>query len=169
MTYPPQQPDPNWPVQQPPYDPTSGAPGYPPTSGVPGYPAYPVDPYQASPAAYPVDPYQAAYQPAPAYPPAPGYGYGVPMVAGPATNTMAITSMILSLLGIATCITAPVGAILGHMARRQIRERGENGAGMALTGIIVGWIITVGFLIYLAVIVIIVIIAASNGGSARYP
>jgi hypothetical protein len=42
-----------------------------------------------------------------------------------------------------TCISAPVGAILGHVARRQIRERGEGGDGMALTGIIVGWV-TVG-------------------------
>jgi hypothetical protein len=35
-----------------------------------------------------------------------------------------------------------IGAILGHVARRQIRERGDAGAGMALAGIIVGWIAT---------------------------
>jgi hypothetical protein len=33
------------------------------------------------------------------------------------------------------------GAIMGHVSRRQIRDRGEGGAGMALTGIIVGWVI----------------------------
>jgi hypothetical protein len=36
---------------------------------------------------------------------------------------------------------AIIGAIMGHVARRQIRERGEEGDGMALTGVIVGWIV----------------------------
>jgi hypothetical protein len=35
-----------------------------------------------------------------------------------------------------------IGAILGHVGRRQIRERGEAGAGMALAGIIIGWTTT---------------------------
>jgi hypothetical protein len=33
-----------------------------------------------------------------------------------------------------------VGALLGHASRKQIRERGEGGDGMALAGVIVGWI-----------------------------
>jgi hypothetical protein len=32
--------------------------------------------------------------------------------------------------------------VLGHVARKQIRERGQQGDGMALAGIIVGWILT---------------------------
>jgi hypothetical protein len=55
---------------------------------------------------------------------------------------MAIASLVCSLAGLVTCISAPVGAILGHVARRQIRERGEGGDGMALAGIVVGWILT---------------------------
>ena len=55
---------------------------------------------------------------------------------------MAVVSLILSLAGLVTLITAPVGAVLGHMARKQIRETGEEGDGLALAGIIVGWIIT---------------------------
>ena len=55
---------------------------------------------------------------------------------------MAIVSLILSLAGLVTVVTAPIGAVLGHMARRQIRETGEEGDGLALAGIIVGWIIT---------------------------
>jgi hypothetical protein len=34
-----------------------------------------------------------------------------------------------------------VGAILGHVARRRIRATGAGGAGMALAGIIVGWVL----------------------------
>ncbi len=41
--------------------------------------------------------------------------------------------------GITAVVICPVGAILGHVAQRKIRERDEKGAGMALTGIIVGW------------------------------
>lgn len=55
---------------------------------------------------------------------------------------MAVISMILSLAGFITIISAPIGAILGHMARRQIRETGEEGDTFALIGIIVGWVLT---------------------------
>jgi hypothetical protein len=58
------------------------------------------------------------------------------VVAQP-TNGLAIASMIVSLVGF-----GPVGAIMGHIARRQIRERNEQGDGFALAGIIVGWVIT---------------------------
>jgi len=58
------------------------------------------------------------------------------------TNGIAIAAMVVSLASIVTCgYAAIVGAIMGHVARRQIRERGEEGDGMALTGVIVGWIV----------------------------
>jgi Domain of unknown function (DUF4190) len=85
--------------------------------------------------------YPAASYGTPAAPP----GYGYPVYAYPAaapTNGMAIAALVCSLAGLAVGISAPVGAILGHIARRQIRERGEQGDGMALTGIIVGWVLT---------------------------
>jgi hypothetical protein len=67
-------------------------------------------------------------------------GYGQPpvqyVVARP-TNGLAIAALICALVGL-----APVGAILGHVARRQIKQTGEQGDGMALAGIIVGWILT---------------------------
>jgi hypothetical protein len=55
---------------------------------------------------------------------------------------MAIVSLVLSLAGLAIWISAPVGAVLGHVAKRQIRDRGEQGDGLAMAGIIIGWIIT---------------------------
>lgn len=58
----------------------------------------------------------------------------------PSTNALAIASLILSLLSPATMgMIGPVGAILGHVARRQIQERGEAGYGLATAGIIIGW------------------------------
>lgn len=99
-------------------DPGGGAAGHPP-------------PYTAGPAS----PWETAGTAAGAALP---YGYPPPR----RTNTMAIVAMALSIAGVATCITAPVGAILGHVSRRQIRESGEEGAGYALAAIIVGWAIT---------------------------
>jgi|KBSSwiStaDraftv2_1062776.scaffolds.fasta_scaffold49839_2 uncharacterized membrane protein YeaQ/YmgE (transglycosylase-associated protein family) len=86
-------------------------------------------------------------------PPPPVYGYAYPVRP---TNGLAIASMIVAIVGFAglcaygvgSIFISPVGAILGHVARRQIRERDQQGEGMALAGIIVGW---VGFALGLVV------------------
>ena len=115
---------PAYPSQEPPT--TYSTPNYPaPTS-----PAYE---YQAPPSQ---DPYgyqgEQAYTTQPTYYTQPGY-----VVAAQPTNGLAIASMITSILGF-----GPIGAIMGHIARKQIRERGEQGDGFALAGIIVGWVTT---------------------------
>ena len=78
------------------------------------------------------------------------------------TNTMAIVSLILSLVGLVTGITAPIGAVLGHMARKQIRETGEEGDGLALAGIIIGWVLTGLFVLACCVVGVIFAVAASS-------
>jgi hypothetical protein len=144
MTNPPQQPgnwqEPSWSPaeqqpQQPYADPYAGAPVPPGYAVPPGYPAYP------------------------------GYGYGVPMPVAPPNNTFAIVSLVLSLVGLACGLTAPVGAIMGHVARRQVRERGEGGAGMALAAVIVGWIVTALWLAYVGFLIFLFIIAANSAPS----
>jgi hypothetical protein len=107
--------------------------------------------------------------PPPTTPPLPpaGADYGQPYQAyAPArkTNTTAIVALILSLAGLIIGISAPIGAIMGHVARRQIRQTGEDGEGLALAAIIIGWIIT-GLLVIGCVIAAIAIIAAIAGGS----
>lgn len=150
----------------PPADPTLPATPQPQVPSQPsGY-----DPYQPS-----ADPYaglksdQAAAAPYPpvGYPPAqphgyppvpPGYGYPQPK-----TNAMAIAALVLALLGVSSCITAPIGAIMGHAAMRQIRETGEGGEGMAKAAIIVGWILT--GLVTLAIIAYAIAIAIAIGAN----
>jgi hypothetical protein len=114
-------------------------PGQPEPHDQPQTPAWP-DP--TLPAYYPTD--QAGAQP-PAYGPpqppyqvVPGYAspYGPPVAAAP-TNGLAIASMITAILGFGF-----IAAIMGHVAKRQIAERGEQGDGFALAGIIVGWVTT---------------------------
>ena len=105
------------------------------------YGQQPPDPY--GPSSPPPPASQPQYPTGPGQYPPPGSGYGAPPQSpGTTTNTMAIVSLVLSLAGLVVWLSAPVGAVLGHIARKQIRERGEQGDGMALAGIIIGWVIT---------------------------
>ncbi len=130
------------PSQQPPPPPGPPA-GYPP----PGHP--------------PPGHLPPGYGP-PGYPP-PGYGppgyppRGYPMAYGRPTNTMAILALIMAF------VFAPAGLILGIVARKQIRQTGEDGDGLALAGIIVGGIVTAIF-VFLIVLWIIAFAALSSNG-----
>ncbi len=153
MTY-PQQPgayDPNTSGY---VDPVTGQPAYPPVDPISGQPAY-----AGSPQGYPGPAY-----PAPAYPGYPGY----PVPPQRQTNGLAIAALVLGISGVATCgVSGLIGAILGHVARRQIRENGQQeGDGMALGGIISGWITfglaLVGVGVYIVFIAFIITAAANN-------
>jgi hypothetical protein len=93
-------------------------------------------------------------------PPPQAYGYGYPPTK--AVNGLAIGSMVTSIVamlavcfyGVGGVVLGPVGAILGHVARRQIRERNQDGEGMAMAGVIVGWIATaLGVLVVAAIVI----------------
>jgi hypothetical protein len=61
------------------------------------------------------------------------------------TNAMAIASLACGIGQIFFWFVAGVPAIVfGHVARRQIRETGEAGDGMALAGLILGYIGVIG-------------------------
>jgi hypothetical protein len=84
----------------------------------------------------------------------PGY-YPVPVV--PPSNGLAIGALVC---GIAEFFTLGVAAIpaviLGHAARAQIRRTGERGDGMALTGLILGYLAIGGWAL------IIILLAAHS-------
>ena len=65
------------------------------------------------------------------------------------------------LLGFVTCVSAIAAVILGHMARKQIGESGgqQSGDGMALAGLILGYVV-LG--LGLAYVVIAIIVAAGS-------
>ncbi|MCW3842090.1 DUF4190 domain-containing protein [Micromonospora yasonensis] len=168
MSYPPPSGgwhDPSAPGPQsgPPADPTLPMGGNP----IPTQPT-PADPYAGMPSAgdpyaapgYPAgNPYPAGGYPPPAYP-----AYAAPSTK---TNGLAIVALVLALVGFTSCITAPIGAILGHVARKQIRETGEQGDGMAKAGIIIGWILTGLMVVLIAVYIVVIVIAINSdtGGS----
>lgn len=97
----------------------------------PEIPAAPAPPPYGQPAAYAQPGYPAPYYGAPAYP------------AASRTNVLAIISMIASIVGfiwLLPFIGSLAGIIMGHISLRQIAATGENGRGMALAGVIVGYV-----------------------------
>jgi hypothetical protein len=74
----------------------------------------------------------------PGHPGAYGYpGYGYP-VQRP-TNGFAIASLVLGILWV-WWVGSILALIFGYVARRQIRERGQSGDGLAIAGIVLGWV-----------------------------
>ena len=128
-----------------------GQPGYGQGYGQTGYgqPGYAQQPY-GLPAYAPQSYGQPAYAQA-----APGYGqpaYGAPVGYAPQwarpTNTMAILSLVMAF------VFPPAAIVLGVVARRQMRQTGEQGDGLALAGIIIGGIATAFFVLMIAFMMI---------------
>ncbi|HEY0577639.1 MAG TPA: DUF4190 domain-containing protein [Pseudonocardia sp.] len=61
------------------------------------------------------------------------------MAPAPPTNGMAIASLVLGIVWL-NWVGSVLAIIFGHVARKQIAERGEGGAGLATAGIVLGWI-----------------------------
>ncbi len=118
------EPLPEW-RQYPAEPPVGGAPylAQPPATGAPYVPQPPAAgvPYLAQP------PHPPQYQP---YAP---HAYRRP------TNGMAIASMVLGIVWV-YWIGSILALIFGHVALNEIRRTGQGGEGMAITGIVLGWI-----------------------------
>ena len=108
---------------------------------------------------------------APTPPPAPpaygqqpgGYGYQ----STPKTNGLAIASLVLGIAQIFLCIIGGILALVfGYISRRQIDESGgtQGGRGMAIAGIILGWI-GIGLGIAYIVVIIIAVIVSDDDNS----
>ena len=160
---PPAPPAPPGPADYQPYKPSGpaqpgyqapAAPGYQPPPPPGGYQA----PYQqpGQPGGYPS---AQPYQPYPAPQPY-SYGYGD---MRPRTNGMAIASMVCSLVFFLYGIPSLVGLILGLVSLNQIKQRGEGGKGMAITGIVLGALGIVGWIIFFIVIAVVIAHAPSTG------
>jgi hypothetical protein len=107
---------------------------YSPPPGQPDYgPQQPYPPYQG-----PYPPYQGPY---PAYPPA------------LTTNGLAIASLVCGVGTFVIGLSFIPAIICGHIARRQIRQTGEQGGGLALAGLILGY---VGGALFIAAVLAIV-------------
>jgi hypothetical protein len=52
---------------------------------------------------------------------------------------MAVASMVLGIVWV-YWIGSVLALVFGYVALNQIRERGESGSGMAMAGIVLGWV-----------------------------
>lgn len=124
----------------------------------PQAPQYEAPPVAAQPYSAPASQGAAAPQPAPYGAPAPQYAapqqYGAPTTTPP-TNTMSVISMISSIVGFFTFgLLCLLGVILGHISLGQIKRNNEGGKGFAVTGLVVGYIGIIGWVIALIVMLI---------------
>jgi dipeptidyl aminopeptidase/acylaminoacyl peptidase len=94
---------------------------------------------------------------------------GQPFPAARRTSRMAIASLVLGIVAVlfvfVEILPAIPAIILGHAARRKIRTTGEAGRGLALAGLILGYVWS-GVWLYL---VAVLIVWAAAGGDAPQP
>lgn len=140
--------------QQPAYgqnpQPTYGQQAPAPAYGQQPFGQQPYGQQQSPPPGYVQPPY--GQQPYSAYPPQPG------------TNVLAIVAII-------SAFFIPIaGIICGHIARKQIRETGEQGDGLALTGLIVGYVFTAIIVVIIVIYIIffVVLLGAVGMSGAAY-
>jgi hypothetical protein len=131
--------DPNqYPPQYPPQGYTPPPPGYTPA---PGYEQPPAQPYGYPPQSYPQ------------------YAQQAPMPVG--TNGLAIASLICAF------IFPLVGVILGHIALNQIKQTGQEGRGLAIAGLVIGYAY-IGITLLVVCFVLVVSLATVNSNSSGF-
>ncbi|GAA1055452.1 hypothetical protein GCM10017608_35190 [Agromyces luteolus] len=136
--------------------------------------------YGTAPLAAPAAPGPVASAPAPSVAP-----YGAPVAYGspahgsaygaapapwtpPVTAPQNVLAWVAFGLGLGALLLGPISSIAaivcGHIARSQIRRTGEQGAGAALTGLIFGYVLTIGMLVAIGLYVLLIV--AVFAGSA---
>src|SRR5438874_5729355 len=124
--------DGNW---YPPQNAPGAAPTMPPPYGAP-------QPYGAP----------STYGPVPNAP----YGYS-PYTATRGTSGFAIASLVLGILWV-YFIGSILAIVFGFVALNQIKQRNQNGRGMAIAGLVLGFI-------ELGLLVLVIVVLAVGGGS----
>jgi Domain of unknown function (DUF4190) len=112
--------------------------------------------------------------PQPPAPPQPGQFAPVPYPAAAPTNTMAVISLAT---GIASWFVLPlvggvVAVITGHMAKKEIRQTGQQGDSLATIGLVLGYLhlAVVALVVLILILVFGAVIAAmvSSGGATPH-
>lgn len=91
-------------------------------------------------------------QPTPTGPPPPGW-----IAPAQKTNTLALISLVCGILcWVALPVVGAIAAVItGHLARHEIRQTGEEGGGLALIGMISGYVhLALGLLILILFLLI---------------
>lgn len=85
--------------------------------------------------------------------PTPFQGYYPHVAPAPPTSGLAVGALVCGIAELFTLGLAAVPAvILGHLARAQIKQTGERGDGMAIAGLVLGYMGIVGWLFVMLVV-----------------
>ncbi len=91
---------------------------------------------------------------------------GVPLRTRPRTNGMAVGALVCGIAQFFTLgLTTIPAVVLGHMARHRIRRSGEEGEGLALAGLVLGWVGVALWVLFIGFIVLTAV-AMTHGGPA---
>jgi hypothetical protein len=130
------------PYGQPEWTSQPGQPGQPGQYGQYGQPGQPGQPGQYSqPAQYGQPGFQGPYN------------------QGDRTNILAILSLVFAF------VFAPAGIVLGHLAKRQIRQTGEHGDQLATWGLGLSYVLTALYLIVCCGAIGLLVWASSTGNT----
>ena len=95
----------------------------------------------------------------------------VPVYQPPVTtNSLARASLVLGVAEFFTMgLTAIPAIICGHMAKREMRQTGQRGDGLATSGLVLGYMAVIFWGILIALSIVGAVISASGGGPRRRP
>jgi uncharacterized membrane protein len=105
-------------------------------------------------------------------------GGGMALFAAPVpprTNPLAAAALACGVAGFLTGgLTSIPAIVMAHMARGQIRRTGEQGKGLALTGLILGWLAIVTIVLVVAIATVVAVhlghtVFYGNGGEPAVP
>ena len=93
----------------------------------------------------------------------------------PKTNILSIVALVTGIAGLTVIpfVSSIVAVVTGHMARKEVRRTGEQGDGLALAGLITGYIglcfglVVIGIIVFF-VVVSFIGITASSGMNYNY-
>ncbi|WP_371406687.1 DUF4190 domain-containing protein [Kribbella sp. NBC_00662] len=136
------------------------APGQPqPPQPQYGQPAYGQQAFGQAPPGQQPPPYGQGYGPG-QYPPQYGqapapYGYGYGYTGSGGTNGLAAAALATGIGGIFIGLSAPVAIGLGIAALVQINRRQQAGKGMAIAGLVIGSLVTIGYAVLIGLVIIL--------------
>lgn len=88
----------------------------------------------------------------------------VPPMAPGRTNDKAVASMVLAVVGLIvtplSLILAPLAVYYGTAARREIAARGQDGDGLALAGLIIGWVVSALWVLGIIAVIVAAIVVS---------
>jgi hypothetical protein len=82
-----------------------------------------------------------------------GPGYYAPAVPVTPTNGLAVGSLVCSLIGLIMPLMLVPGLVMGHVARDQIRIKDQRGDGLAVAGLVFGYL---GLALWVLIIALLV-------------